>query len=283
LKSFFMVLVSSVFLLANGQATAQTRNNYAEVGLSPTSGVVRGISQCRSDLGLAFAASGLVAKTFVEEGQEVQAGDVLLQLNQGVEEIDLRRRELIWQSGSELEAATARLEVAETQWQAAQRIYDSSRGVSREELQNRQLAFAVATSEVNRLNTQKQMEHLDFLTAQENLNQRTLLAPTVGIVSSLIRKTGESAQANDPVLQLCDLSKINFVANVPVALAETLTTSQTIKLNFPGHSETLNGQVVFVSPVVDSASGLRELKVEITDSPGWLRPGLSADFAIDQL
>jgi RND family efflux transporter MFP subunit len=260
---------------------SQTVQDYSSVGLDTSADSIRGVSQCKADLALSFAVSGVVAKTTVEEGDTVKKGDVLIELDQDIEAIEAQRRELIWENHSEMRAAVARRDVAKVQMEAAQRVYNSNSGISLEELQNRKLAFEISDSEVGRLETQKKMEHLDHLTALANVKRRTLLAPTVGIISNLIRKNGESAQANDPVLQLCDLSEINFVANIPIAQAEKMVQGQIVKLMFTHHDEFTEGRVTFVSPVVDPASGLRELKVVILDIPSWLRPGLKAELFLD--
>lgn len=256
-------------------AVAQT-TDYSTVGLESLSSEIRGIVECRDDLALSFAVSGLIEETLVTEGQQVEAGQTLMQLDRDIEAIEVQRRHALWQSQADLEAAQARLDVGIAQLASGQKVFDSARGISREELQNRQLAHDLAMSEVTRLTTQKHIEKLDFETAQQALKRRTVIAPTQGIVSEIIRRTGESAQANDPVLQLCDTSKLYFVANLPSQRAEQLSNGLDVVLFNSGRQETFAGQISFVSPVIDPASGLRRIKALVIDTPIWLSPGTSA-------
>ncbi|MEN8838772.1 MAG: efflux RND transporter periplasmic adaptor subunit [Celeribacter marinus] len=284
----YMACGSVVLVLSVGQgAHAQSApidysaTDYANVGLDATGTDIRGIVECRDDLELSFAVSGVITETAVVEGQVVAAGDTLMRLDQQIEKIEVDRRRIQWEGTSDIEAANARVEVGEQQLAAGQRVYDAARGISFEELQNRQLAYDLAVTELARLQTQKQIEELDYQTAQESLKRRTLVASTVGIISEVIRRTGESAQANDPVLQLCDISALFFVANLPVKRAELIAQGQMVTLHNTGRDADFSGEVSFVSPVVDPASGLRRIKVRVIDAPEWLSPGTSAALTVN--
>lgn len=258
-------------------ATAQSLvDPYANIGLDAGVADIRGIVECRDDLALSFAVSGLITEALVSEGDIVTRGDTLMRLDQQIERIEVDRRRALWQSRAEIDAAAARADISARQLKAGQQVYDASRGISLEDLQNRRLAAALAQSELQRLETQKTIEELDFQTAQESLKRRTLTATTVGIVSKLIRRTGESAQANDPVLQLCDISALFFVANLPPNRAELIAQDEPVTLRNTGRRMDFQGEVSFISPVVDPASGLRQIKVKVIDPPSWLSPGTSA-------
>lgn len=253
-----------------------TLDPYATVGLNAGAGDIRGIVECRDDLELSFASAGVIVETLIVEGQTVKSGDILMRLDQQVENIEVDRRRTLWESSAEIDAANARATLSAQQLQAGQKVYDVARGISREDLQNRRLAADLAKSELARLTTQKSIEEYDYRTAQENLKRRTLSANTVGIISKIVRRAGESTQANDPVLELCDTSALFFVANLPVQQAETLGHGQAVTLRNIGREASFDGEVSFVSPVVDSASGLRRIKVHVLEPPAWLSPGTSA-------
>ncbi len=254
---------------------------YANVGLNSRDADIRGIVECRDDLELSFPVSGLIEETLVTEGQVVAQGDTLMRLDQQIERIEVDRRRTLWESRAELAAAEARADVTQQQLAAGKKVYDAARGISLEDLQDRQLSAELAKSELARLTTQKQIEELDYQTAQESLKRRTLSATAVGIISEIHRRTGESAQANDPVLQLCDISELYFVANVPVQRAEQIAQEHSVTLHNIGRNMDFAGVVSFVSPVVDPATGLRRIKVKVMDPPAWLSPGTSAVLTLD--
>lgn len=263
-------------------ASAQSGDtvDYSTVGLSSVVPVLTGFTACKAELELAFAVSGLVQQTLVEEGQTVQAGDILMALDQKVEEIDVQRRKAVMEDDAELRSAVARRDIARRQMDAAERLYSNTGGISLEEVQNRTLAYELAEIEISRLEAQAKLNALDFATARENLARRTLSAPSDGIISKIEVQTGESAQVNDPVMLLCDLSQLEFVANIPVEFADRLVKGAEVEIRIVSRDTLVNGTVKFVSPVVDSASGLQEVKVLINDTYDWLRPGMNANMIL---
>jgi RND family efflux transporter MFP subunit len=268
-------------VLAGAQMSDVSKIDYATVGLSPATAVLGGFTTCRAELDLAFAVSGLVETTLVEEGTLVKRGDVLMRLDQEIERIELLRRQSIMEDDAELRAAMARADIALRQKEAAERLHETTGGISREEVQNRTLAHELAVIEISRLEAQAKINALDYSTALENLVRRTLVAPSNGIISKIEIQTGESAQANDPVMMLCDLSQLKFSASIPVKVADGLSKGMKVAVQISSRNTTIDGTVDFVSPVVDSASGLQEIKVLINQTHHWLRPGMKAVLVVN--
>jgi len=280
LPSVFVLMIAATMPLAVRSQVTETID-YSRVGLSSATPTMGGFTACKAELDLAFGVSGIVEHTMVEEGQVVKTGEVLMMLDQSVEEIDVQRRKVLMEDDAELRSAMARSAIAEQQMNAAKRIHDQTGGISLEEVQNRTLAYELAVIEISRLEAQKKLNELDYATARENLARRTLVAPSQGIISKIETKTGESAQLNEPVMTLCDLSQLEFVANIPVQAADTLMAGQNVKVQILSRNTHVDGRVKFVSPVVDSASGLRQVKIWIDERQDWLRPGLAANLVLD--
>jgi RND family efflux transporter MFP subunit len=243
---------------------------------------IRGITRCAADLGLGLSVAGRIADVRVREGQVVRTGDVLMRLDQAAEQLDVERRRVQWQGTAELTMAQARKQTAEAQLAAGRRVYQESQGISREELDNRELVHANALSDVERLKTTKEMERLDYLTAKENLERRTLHAPSPGIVTRLVKLGGESVQAHETALRLCDLSSIQFVVNVPAQAGERLRQGATVNLQVGQPPVPTRGRLTFVSPVVDAASGLREVKIDLIQPGPQVRPGVPATLELNR-
>ncbi|MBP0484425.1 efflux RND transporter periplasmic adaptor subunit [Sagittula salina] len=269
-----------LILLALMPVAALAQQNYDTIGIDTGPGaLLRGHSECIADLELAFPVSGIIAAMAVDEGATVTARDVLARLDLRIEEIELKRRQTLLDDQSELDSAQAQLAVSTAQYEAAQTLYDRGGAISKEDLQNRRLARDLTEVEVRRLRTQEALQALDRDTAAEALDRRTMHAPTQGIISRILRKPGESVQAYEPVLTLCDVSEILFAASLPAYGVEVFEGTP-VTLAFVGRAP-LPGRVRFVSPVVDAASGLREIKIDLLERPDWMRPGLAADLLLN--
>ena len=284
MRQFLGLKLAVIFCVASSPSWAQSidhgQTDYTTVGLLSSDPVLSGFTACRAELDLAFAVSGLVSETLVDEGQIVSAGDILMRLDQEIEKIDLARRKTIMQDDAELRAAFARSAIARKQMVSAELIHSTTGGISLEEVQNRSLAFRLAEIEISRLESQAKLDAFDHKTAGENLKRRTLIAPSDGIISKIEIMTGESAQVNDPIMVLCDLSQLQFVANIPVAYADKLNLGMSVWVQIFSRDITVGGVVKFISPVIDSASGLLEVKVLVSDVEDWLRPGMSANLVL---
>lgn len=256
----------------------------AGLGLAALAGAqaepVRGVTRCAADLQLSFPLAGRIAQTLVKEGAVVRKGTVLMHLDRTAEELDVERRRVQWQGNADLLVAQARKETAEKQLQAARTIYTENHGISLEELQNRELAVRTTQAELVRVSTLKETERLDYLTARENLERRSLVAGTPGIVTRLIKQTGESAQAYEAVLRLCDLRRIEFVAHAPAEVVAQLGDTRLVQVQVSGLAQPLSAKLTFISPVIDAASGLREIKADLLNPPASVRPGVSASLMV---
>ena len=279
-------LISTAFFVfyVTGLAAQSEQDDsvdYLTVGLASVTPVLSGFTTCRAELELAFAVSGLVRKTFVSEGQVVKSGETLMTLDQEIERIDVQRRQAITEDDAELRSAVARMNIASQQMQSAERIYSKTGGISLEEVQNRTLAFKLAEIEISRLQAQARLNFFDYETAHENLARRTLTAPSNGIISKIEIQTGESAKNNEPVMILCDLSQLEFISNIPVGHADRLIKGMAVQIEIISQNTKVKGKIKFISPVVDSASGLQQIKVVIDDTADWLRPGMNANLVIN--
>ncbi len=84
---------------------------------------------------------------------------------------------------------------------------------------------------------------------------------------------------------MVDTSRCLFVCNVEEWVGRTLEKGQTARLTIKAGNSTIakTGRFVFVSPVVDPASGLLEVKVEFDNTDGSVRPGISGSLLLDKV
>ena len=181
----------------------------------------------------------------------------------GVNHIDLKAAEAQRKTFRELLAAT-------------QGLYESTGSVSREELSRAELEFNSADAEYNRLLISEQREKVEYQLAEASLAQRSLKAPFNGTVVEVAQDEGEISEAYEPIVQIVDVSQGFLVCNVEEATGRDLLTGDELSFEIPKGSETLSGQalVEYVSPVVDSASGLLKVRLRFDNEAGQIRPGV---------
>lgn len=221
--------------------------------------------------------SGRIAKVLVQEGDIVEVGQVLVELDHSEEEIEARLRKLIADSDAELRSAVERERTLGMLADAARKLYERTKSISKEDVEKKDLEYRLAVAEKERLQTIEERERLESEMATESLAKRVLRAPIRGVIARVFLREGESCEPVDPLVQLVDVSRGYFNCNVEEKLGRTLTKGQTVQLRLQAGSEfvPVNGTVSFVAPVVDPSSGLMLVKVEFENPQGNVRPGVA--------
>jgi RND family efflux transporter MFP subunit len=178
---------------------------------------------------------------------------------------------------SEVEAAAARAAATQVDVAATRRLYEGTKSVSKEELDRKELEQKLAEAEFQRLEMTEAREKIEYDMAQEQLQRRFLNAPITGVVLKLLIEEGENCEPRQPLLRLVDVDRAYFVANVPTAVAPQFPLGQVVEIEVPAGAEVVKsaGTISFVSPVVDSASDLREIKARFENPQGKVQPGVA--------
>jgi multidrug efflux pump subunit AcrA (membrane-fusion protein) len=174
--------------------------------------------------------------------------------------------------------------VATLKWllESNRELFASTASVSRDDLEKMQLDYELAVAEHKRLVTQEEREKIEYEMARETLRKRSLISPIQGTVIKLFQDEGEGFQENQPLAHIVDTSRGLFVCNVEEKIGRGLKKGQSVdlKINAGTKSIVVKGKLVFVSPVVDPASGLLEVKAEFENQEGLVRPGVAGSLLI---
>jgi len=241
-----------------------------------------GITEPIKDVTLSATTSGTISAIFVKEGERVSMGAVILEIDKKLDELETERRRLIWESKSELEAAAARVTTLKWLLESNRELFASTASVSKDDLEKMQLDYELAVAEHKRLITQEDREKIEYEMARETLRKRSLISPIQGTVIKLFQDEGEGFQENQPLAHIVDTSRGLFVCNVEEKIGRGLKKGQSVdlRINAGTKSIVVKGKLVFVSPVVDQASGLLEVKAEFENQEGLVRPGVAGSLLI---
>ncbi len=202
---------------------------------------------------LTAEAGGRITDIRFEEGNRVQKGDLLVQINDAELQAEKKRLE------HELQLASDRAE--------RQKRLLKEGGVSQEE-------YDATANEVEVLNAE-----LSLVEAQ--LAKKTVRAPFGGVVG--LREVSEGAyvspQTAIATLQRIDPIKINF--SVAEQYATQVQAGQSITFSVRGRDGTMEGQVYATDTQVDADTRTLQLRARAPNAGGTLRPGMYADVTLD--
>ena len=244
---------------------------------------ITGFTEPYLDAMLGISATGRVAKIHLTEGTTVEMGQVILELDQQLEKLEVQRRKLLWASKTEVKSAARQVKTLKSHLKSTKELYRTTGSVPREEMENQELEHALAINELRRLEDAEKREKIEYGIANQQLSRRNLRAPFSGQIAELLINVGENCEFDTPLVHLVNTSRGYFVANVELSVSEQLARGQAVELQLQSGLETvsLKAEIVFISPVVDPASGLRKVKAQFDNPDGNIIPGVAGVMILE--
>jgi RND family efflux transporter MFP subunit len=218
---------------------------------------VTGVTEPVKDVTLAFPIVGVVGSRPLEEGATVRKDQVVIELDKQLEELDLERKRLARElAASELERLKSL-------------ALRNAISVSKEEIEKKRSEFEIAK--------------VDVELAAAVLKRRQLISPIDGQVAQFFKDVGEKCEDQQPVVRIVDTRRFHLVANLEPRLAQPLKLNQKVRVEvLVGDSPiTVEGTLIYLSPVADAASGLLRIKAVFENPEGKIRPGIAGRLRID--
>lgn len=248
------------------------------VQAAPSEPAPEGLVKPLREATLSLAISGRISAIPVEPGQVVEAGQLILKLDDRLEALEVERRALILEDRSELELAQERAEILQAAYANTKELYDTAQSITRDDLNQKRLEAAFAASELTKLELREKTEAIEHSMAIDQLARRHVTAPFDGIVTDIMVDTGEVNQSGRPLAHLVDTRICHLELYLMPADALKWKVGQPVRVHadLGGEIREAAAKVVYHSPVIDSASGLRLLRVRFDNSEAAIPPGITA-------
>jgi len=197
---------------------------------------------------LTSPADAVVQRVFVQVGDRVNAGTILVQLDSP--ELQTRAEEL-----------SAAAEVARQDEQRQSDLY--SQGItSRKQLQERQASARAAESAAR--------------AAKALLKRASVASPIRGAVQRVAVQTGERVESGGMLVEVVDGSRLDLVAQVPAAPLALLRVGQVAHVLPEGAAAPAEGRVIAIAPAVDSLTNAATVILRVPNAGLALRAGTGA-------
>lgn len=253
-----------------------------------------GTIQAKRQVDVSANAMGTIVKLAVEEGQQVAAGDLLLEID------PTEYRSAVEAYESALASARADLKLAEASLTKALQDRDRAEKLftedlaTQEEVESVRTTAAMEEARVEAARHRIKQTQANLANAHHDLAKVTITAPMAGVVTRLNVEAGENAimgTLNNPgtvLLVISDLGTIEAWVEVDETEVVDVRLGQTAEVTidaFP--DQTYAGTVTEIghSPLRVSTGSSEEavefeVKITLDQAPANLRPGLSAKAEI---
>jgi membrane fusion protein, multidrug efflux system len=191
--------------------------------------------------------AGIIRQIPFTEGERVEEGDLLVQLDD---------REL----QAQLREAQVRLELARQTLTRSENLLET-RSVPESDRDRALAEFERIQAELELLNVR--------------LDRTRITAPFAGWIGERRASPGDLVGPADVLSRLTDLSRLKVEFTVPERHADQIRQEATVRvLPRAGSTEAVNGQIYFVSPVIDRATRSLAVKAYVESPPPSLLPGM---------
>ena len=212
---------------------------------------------------IASEVSGRITEILVDEGEAVEADQVLL-------EIDPERRNLeLADARAGLTEAGAALGEQKRDYGRAKTLHE--RGIASEaDLDQAQTALALARS-------RSEAAHARVGVAERAVRDASIRAPFEGLIARREVSRGEFVNVGQSLFELVSLDPVEVEFHLAERDSSRVVVGQEVLVTvapFPG--ETFHGVVTVVSPIIDARTRTLRVKAQIGNPDGRLRPGLFA-------
>ena len=234
-----------------------------------------------------------VTEIHAEEGDTVQAGQVLARLSRDQLDAMLAQNTAnLARAEASIQQAQAAIAEMEANRMQAELAYNRTRDLvsggnaSRESLEQRQAAAQMAAARLQASTNAQRAAQADVALANAQrrelmvrLDRTEIRAPVAGVISRRTARLGAiAAQSADPLFRLIQDGAIEVEADVPETLLARLRPGQSATVDTV--NGTRAGRVRLVSPEVNRGTRLGRVRVAITD-PGPLVIGSFARAQVE--
>jgi len=251
--------------------------------------------QARRKVDLSALVMGQIVNLAAKEGDRVQKGQLLLQIDRAQLAAQTAGREsALGAMRSDLVAAQSAADQARYDYERARRNWEA-KILSEAELQKTKSAYDTAQANLSAARQRLQESGANLAASRDSLSKTTVSAPIAGVVTYLPVKEGEVTvigTMNNPgtqLLTISDMSEVEAVMMVDETSVPDVKVGQKANLNIDAYpNRTFEGVVTEVgsSPIAKNDPDLFSLtqgseainfkvKLRVTNPPETIRPGFS--------
>lgn len=225
--------------------SARVESRALQPGLSSVGSLV-----ARNGIQVSAEVAGIVSEIAFESGQSVQAGDVLVRLDDRVDQ-------------AELEALRADRRLAEIEFQRLRELLPK-KAVSKSDYDTARAAFQSANARV--------------LAQQAKIERKTIKAPFSGLLGIRQADLGQYLNPGEGIVGLQALDPIYLDYTLPERYYRRIRVGQTVEAKLEAVAgETVGGRITAIDSAIGEGTRTVRLRAELNNPRAVLRPGMFAE------
>lgn len=292
-KSSLLLLVGTALILTSCSGSSDQNNSEQRSGQNSVIPAVEAVQARYGSLPLVERFSGnvrsenqvplypqinaTVEEVLVENGQYVEKGQTLVQLN------DEQFRQQLAQAEAGLKINNARLKQAKARQAELQSQYDRVKQLADKELSSdleiEQLEAQLISAEADVELAQAQVDQSESLVKerQETLSRTTIKAPISGTLGQRNAQVGMQVSPSTQLFMIGDLTKLRVEIVLTEEMLNRISIGQTAHLlveDYQGNDQVIEAKLSRISPFLNEVTRSTEAEIDVQNQNGWLKPGM---------
>ncbi|WP_339544234.1 efflux RND transporter periplasmic adaptor subunit [Pseudomonas sp. RA_35y_Pfl2_P32] len=240
---------------------------------------VNGALVAREEIAISSSLSEQrVAKVKVEEGDSVQAEQLLASLETQGLDAQVRQAQAVW---ARARSAVGQQEAVTVEAKATFKrieLLGGSGAVSEQQVDERRAQADSAAASLRAARAEVEQALAQLADARHQRSKADIRAPFAGVIVERVARTG-ALSGGDPMFRLIREGAIEFEGEVAETDLVDITPGQTLRVQIAGISSPMKGTIRRVLPKVDARSRLGRVRIELGYSP-LLRVGTYAQATL---
>lgn len=190
----------------------------------------------------------IIEKINFDEGQRVAAGDIVVELKGQVERLEVDR-------------AAKVLEKRQFEYDASKNLF-ADKLISEDEALQTEIELGLA--------------RIQHSIAKETYALTLIRSPFDGIVAEKLKEPGEAVIEAEEIVRIINIEQVYLRVFSPARNIFKIKEGQRVTVDFPTllGERTFDGEISFVSPDIDGASGMFRVRVLLDNPERLIRPGM---------
>lgn len=243
--------------------------------------LLEGVVQPSRVVHVGGAADGLLAEVLVEEGEVVDAGQVLARLDFRVQRAQTELARARTELAASLRAAEARLDLAVDRLRRREALLDEGI-VTSDEVQTLRAEQRLAELQVLEVEEQLRIAELEYERDQAILEQATITSPVHGVVMERLLSPGELLSGSDAreIVTLAQLDPLFVDVDVPIEHWSDVRVGDDALVDLLNVDYVrVPARVRFVDRLIETASETFRVRLELPNPDLELPAGLRCHVA----
>lgn len=221
------------------------------------------------------AVEGLIQRVHVQRGDDVKAGQVVVELDASLERSAAAVARYRAQAEGRIQASRNRADYAQRKVKRADDLAHNS-FISAQAREETDTERRLAEAELKEAQENQELARLEHQRALDQLAQKSLRSPFNGVVVDRMLNPGDLAEAGNgrkPILKLAKMDPLRVEVVLPLATFGHIKAGTKARVRTEGGQD-LEARVQVIDRVFDAASGTYGVRLDLPNPQGHIPAGL---------